>query len=274
MSKSRESLKWVMRAGYGARGVIYATVGGLAFWAAFTADQAAGTKDALATLRSAPLGVLALWIIGLGLLAYTLWRVVAGVFDVEDHGTGARGLVARTGQVVTGLLHGAIGISVILLAISGGGNTDSSAEDWTQMLMSIPMGRTLVALAALVLLGAGLYYCKKGMRGEYKDHLRSTALTAQVAPILKAGLVIYGALIALVALSLGLAALRADPSQAGGLGQALGQLQRLSYGWVLLAGAGLGLLAFALYNFVEAKYRVVPRIDGPNVKTLAKEALN
>ena len=32
--KSHEGLKWVMRAGYGARGAIYVLVGILAFWAA------------------------------------------------------------------------------------------------------------------------------------------------------------------------------------------------------------------------------------------------
>ena len=65
------------------------------------------------------------------------------------------------------------------------------------------------------------------------------------------------------------AALNADPSQAGGLGQALDQLRSAYLGRFLLAGAGLGLVAFALYNMVEAGWRVVPKLSAPDIRTLA-----
>ena len=86
--------------------------------------------------------------------------------------------------------------------------------------------------------------------------------------MLKGGLIVYGGLLALVAISIGYAALTADPSQAGGLGQALTQLRSVTFGRFLLGFVGLGLIAFALYNFVEAAYRVVPRINGTDVTTL------
>ena len=38
---SHEGLKWVMRAGYGARGAIYVIIGIIAFWAAFSIVGAA-----------------------------------------------------------------------------------------------------------------------------------------------------------------------------------------------------------------------------------------
>ncbi|MBD3663742.1 DUF1206 domain-containing protein [Sulfitobacter sp. TSTF-M16] len=264
-----------MRAGYGARGLIYTTVGALAFAAALNSNEASGTKDALATLRAQPWGVTALWIIGFGLFAYMIWRIVAGAADVEDHGTDGKGLIARAGQVVTGVLHGIIGVSVLSLAM-GGGNAGSggAAEDWTQKLMSMPAGRYLVAAAALIMLGAGIYYAYKGWSGSYKDHLESSTFTRDAEPVLMGGLIIYGGLLALVAVSLGFAALNSDASQAGGLGQALQSLRDMAFGRFLLGIAGLGLLAFALYNFVEAKYRVIPRISGSDVKTLAKEAVS
>ncbi len=271
--KSHEGLKWVMRAGYGARGVIYTLVGGLAFLAAFKSAQASGTKDALAALREQPYGVPALWAIGLGLIAYLVWRVAAGVADVEDHGTDAKGIFARGGQITTGLLHGGIGASVIILAMTGKGSGGDSTEDWTQKLMSMPMGRYIVAAGALVLLGAGIYYAYKGWSSKYKEHIAVSSLTQSVDPALKGGLIIYGILLAVVAASLGYAALTADPQQAGGLGQALHTIRSLAFGRVLLGISGLGLLGFALYNFVEAGYRVVPKISGPDVETLAKRAM-
>lgn len=262
-----------MRIGYGARGLIYVTVGALAFAAAMDAAEVSGTKDALAVLRSQPFGVAALWIIGLGLFAYMIWRIVAGVFDVEDHGSDAKGLFARASQIITGLIHGVIGLSVLGLAWGGrsaGGS--NSAQDWTQWLMSMPFGRYVVALIAAILVGAGLYYAHKGWQGAYKSHLASSSFTEDVDPVLKGGLIVYGALLALVAASLGFAAWQADPNQAGGLGQALQQLKSMTFGRVLLGIAGLGLLSFALYNFVEAAYRVTPKINGSDVKTLARAA--
>lgn len=269
---SHTGLKWVMRAGYGARGLIYTTVGLLALLAAFTTTQAEGTQDALVTLRAQPFGRLALWVIGLGLIAYMVWRIVAGIADVEDHGADAKGLISRAGQVVTGLLHAGVGLSVLSLARGGGDGSADGTASWTAYLMSMPMGQYIVAAGALVLAGAGGYYAYKGWTGKYRAHLQSTAFTERVNPALKAGLIIYGLLLALIALSFGVAALNADPSQAGGLGKALGQLRAMAFGRVLLGIAGAGLLAFAGYNFVEAAYRFVPRISGPDVKTLAKAA--
>lgn len=269
--KSHEGLKWVMRAGYGARALIYTTIGVLAIIAAFTSTEASGTEDALQTLRAQPYGVIALWIIGLGLLAYMVWRVIAGVADVEDHGTDAKGVIARTGQIATGLIHAGIGVSVLSLALGGGGGSGGdSTQDWTARLMNMPMGRYIVAAGAMVLLGAGVYYCYKGWSGKYKEHLAASAFTTRFDAAIKGGLIIYGILLSLVALSIGIAALNADPSQAGGLGKALHTVRAQPYGPVLLGFAGVGLLGFALYNLVEAVFRIVPKIDGPDVKTLAK----
>tara|TARA_R110002049_G_scaffold23781_7_gene84873 strand:+ start:88893 stop:89708 length:816 start_codon:yes stop_codon:yes gene_type:complete len=265
---AHEGLKWIMRAGYGSRGVIYTIVGGLAFVAAFKSTEASGTKDALAALRDEPFGVPALIAIGIGLLAYLVWRVAAGIKDVEDHGTDAKGLIARIGQVTTGLIHGGIGISVLALALSGKSSGGDSAQDWTQKLMSMPMGRYIVAAGALILLGAGIYYAQKGWRGTYKSHLARSQFTESIDPVLTAGLVIYGAMLALVAGSLGYAALTADPSQAGGLGKALQDLRGMMFGRVLLGGAGLGLIGFAIYNFVEAGFRVIPKFSDQEIATL------
>jgi hypothetical protein len=266
--KTHEGLKWVMRAGYGSRGVIYTIIGGLALLAAFKSTQASGTKDALAALRDEPYGVPALFAIGIGLLAYLVWRVTAGVKDVEDQGTDPKGLIARIGQITTGLIHGGIGVSVLALALSGKNSGGDSTEDWTQKLMSMPMGRYIVAAIALILLGAGIYYAYKGWSGKYKGHLARTHFTESIDPVLTIGLVVYGIMMALVAGSLGYAALTANPEQAGGLGEALQSLRGMAFGRFLLGGAGLGLIGFAVYNFVEAGYRVVPKFSDPDIRTL------
>lgn len=269
--KAHSGLKWIMRAGYAARGVIYVIVGALALTAAMGQGKAEGTQGALATLRSEPMGQTALWIIALGLMAYMIWRLTDAALDLDDHGTDAKGIFARLGQATTGLIHGGIGVSVASLAMSGG-QGGGGAEDWTAKLMQMPAGRWLVGLAALLLIGAGVYYAWKGLTGKYKESLRRTSLTERIDPALTFGLVAHGVVVGLIGLSVGYAALNADPQQAGGIGQALETLRGLAWGRILLAIAAVGLMAFALYNMVVAAYRIVPRFRSPDIRTLAQKA--
>jgi hypothetical protein len=55
------------------------------------------------------------------------------------------------------------------------------------------------------------------------------------------------------------AAIQADPAHAEGLDQVLAKLSGHWWGTVLLAVVALGLLVFATYTFLEARYRKVMR---------------
>ncbi|MFD0859633.1 DUF1206 domain-containing protein [Roseovarius aquimarinus] len=262
----------VMRTGYGARGVVYLIVGGLALWAVFWGGAAQGTQNALADLKQLAFGNLLLWLIGLGLVAYMVWRLIDAAMDLEDYGSGAKGIFARLAQAVTGLIHGALGLSIIRLGMgqaSGGGN---GAENWTARLMSLPYGPSLVAVLGAAVIGAGLYYMQKGLRGKYREDIRITPVTRKLDPLMKLGFVAEGVIVATIGGFLLYAGLTSDPGQAGGVGQALGYIRSMEYGAFLFAVIAVGLLCFALENMVEAVYRIVPRHAGPDVGTLAAEA--
>jgi len=263
----------VMRAGYGARALVYLVVGGLALSAVFWGGAAQGTQNALADLKQVTFGNLLLWIIGLGLIAYTLWRVIDAGMDLSDEGSGAKGVVARIAGAVTGLIHGVLGIAIIGLGTGqNGGGSGGGAENWTARLMSLPYGPSLVAIAGGVVIAAGLYYIQKGLRGKYKEDIRVTRMTERLDPLMKAGFVAEGVIVGMVGGFLLYAGLTSDPGQAGGVGQALGYARSMSFGAILFATLAVGLLCFALENAVEAVYRIVPRRAGPDVQTLASKA--
>lgn len=263
----------VMRAGYSARALVYAIVGGLALTAAIRGGGTEGTTGALAELKSQPFGLVLLWAIAVGLMCYALWRLIAAALDLERRGDDSSGLLARGGLVVTGLIHAALGVSVAGLAMgrsSGGGG--GGAEDWTAKLMQMPYGKWIVAAVALGTIGAGIYYVHKGMAQKYKRTMRVTPTTRKLDPALQAGFVAQGTLIAIVGVLMGYAALTTDPSQAGGIGDALTQVRSAPFGRVLLAVIGAGVLGFALENAVEARYRIVPARAGSDVETMAMRA--
>ena len=274
VSMSAKAPAWVvpvMRAGYAARGAVYVIVGGLALSAAIYGGQAQGTTDALASLRGEPWGAALLWAIAIGLMAYMVWRLIDAAMDLECEGTDAKGLAARTGQAITGLIHGAIGVSVAATALGGGSGSDGT-QSATQKLMSMPWGPYLVMAAGIVTVGAGIYYVHKGIAEKYKADIRVTDLAQKLEPVLKAGLVAEGIVIGIIGALIFYAGLTHNPGEAGGVGTALTQIRSAPFGGIFMGIIAAGLVAFGIENLVEAAYRIVPRHSGQDVMTLARRA--
>ena len=69
------------------------------------------------------------------------------------------------------------------------------------------------------------------------------------------GHIARGAVFAVVGVFLAKAAIEYDPSEAIGIDGALLKLVEASYGQLLLGLVAAGLIAYAVYCFVEARYR-------------------
>ncbi len=259
----------VMRFGYATRGVTYALVGTLALLAAWTGGRAEGTTDALGQLRDQPWGTPALWIVALGLLAYGTWRFVAAWYDIDDHGTGAKGILARSFLVAKGLIQFGLAFAALRMALGSGSGSGGGTESLASKLMALPFGHMAVMGIGAVVVGAGLYLGHVGWTRAYEDHLESTEVTRRLAPALQAGQIAHGLVILLIGAFLFYAGWATAPGEAGGMSEAFAFVRAQPYGRVLLALLAAGLLCFSLYCFVAAVYRVVPRCAGPGLKSLS-----
>ncbi|MBF9033814.1 DUF1206 domain-containing protein [Rhodobacterales bacterium HKCCE2091] len=260
----------VMRAGYSGRGITYLAVAGLSLWAILRGGEAQGTGDTLRDLAQAGWGVVVLVLIFLGLLAYAIWRVIDAWADLECYGSELKGIVARIGMVVTGLIHGVIGGLALVILVGGrsegGGN---GLAGLAETVLSMPGGRWIVGLAGVATLGAGAYYLKKAWNSEYRRHLRGNTFTTRFDWLLKAGVAAQAAVILIVGGFLVTAGLTADGGRVGGLERAFEWLRTQPFGNMLVVLLCIGLLAFAVFCFVNAAYRIVPRADGDDIETLA-----
>ncbi len=72
--------------GLAARGVIFAIIGGLFDYAAWTfdSDKAAGVGDAMRTLRDQPFGAYLFGAIALGLVCYGAFQIIKGIYRRID----------------------------------------------------------------------------------------------------------------------------------------------------------------------------------------------
>ena len=272
MPDKEENLNWaapVMRAGYAGRGLVYLVIAGFSIYAILQGGQAQGTGSVLKSLETAVWGQVVLALIILGMAAYAVWRMVDAIWDLEDYGTDPKGVIARLGMVVTGVLHGGLGVAglaVLLLAQDGGGST---IAEWTGKIMQLPAGRLIVGLAGAATVGAGLYYVYKALAQTYRKHLQANHITRHWSWVLSAGVLGQAVVVTVIGGFLVYAALTADASGAGGLNQVFEWLGTKPFGQFLVLATCLGLLCFAVFCFVNAAYRIIPKIDDPDLKSLA-----
>lgn len=254
------------RFGYGARGVVYGLVGGLALLAAIgSGGQTGGSRSALQSLLSQPFGKIWLILIALGLFGFCAWRILEALTDADHRGSDMKGWGVRGAHLISGVIYAGLALSALNLALGrgSGGGEDQAAQDWTAWLMSQPFGQWLVGLVGLAVAGAGLAFIWKAWRGNVTDRLSlPTGRRDWFVTIGRMGFAARGIVFLMIGGFLILAALHASSSQVHGLGGALQTLQQQPYGWVLLGLTALGLFAFGLFGLIQARYR---HIDAPDL---------
>jgi hypothetical protein len=271
----RETIEAMARVGYGARGMVYLIVGGLATTAALGSGggRPAGTKGALESLFAQPFGSVLVGIVAVGLACFACWRLVQAILDPEGHEDDAKEWARRAGYVVGAVIYAGLAVfalSLILGGHTGSGDEDRSARDWTAWLLSKPLGAWLVGAVGLTIIGTGIAVAVKGWKAKFEQRLALDAPARRWAvPLGRFGLVARGAVFVLIGGFLVLAAWHGSSSDAKGLSGALRSLQQQPYGGALYGLTALGLLAFGAYGVVQAMYR---RITAPSVREFAARA--
>jgi hypothetical protein len=259
-NESKELYEKLARAGFAARGVTYTLVGGLALLAAFgSGGQTTGTTGAMATLTDSGWGKAVLAFLAVGLFGYGLWRLASSAFDLENEGSDGSGIAQRLAHAGSGIAHFALAIYAAALAFgNASGGSSNGAQSWTAKLMGMPGGVWLVGLAGLAAIIVAGFQLKKAFKEEYREHVRLPDAHGFSNKAIKAGICARAVIFAIIGGALIYAAFTTDPNNAVGLGGALTWLQQQSYGSILLGLVALGLLGFAFYSFLQARYRIIP----------------
>ena len=253
---SEGALRLLPRLGYAARGLVYLVVGGFAVLAAIGSERRApDERGALLKILQQPLGDVLLALVALGLVAFALWRLAQSLLDADGHGTSGKALVIRAGLFGSAVFSAALAVSAVDL-IFRLSPRKSGANDWSAWIMAQPFGRPLLGAIGAAIIGAGLATAYKGVRADLAKRFDMDRQDLRWAmPISRIGLVARGLVFVLAGGFAIAAAISADAGQAKGLGDALRWLQGQPYGPWLLGFAGVGLLAFGAYGFIEAAYR-------------------
>ena len=247
------------RAGWLAKGIVYVLAGGLALlvvarsfgWSHGTV----GTKEASPTgaikeVAQSSGGPLLLVALAVGMFLYAAWRVATAVLPGS---TDAEGLATRVGYGVSAILYTTFGATAIALAKSHAAkaNGNKTVSDITSRVMQHTAGRWLIGIAGVVTIGAGIYRFTKGLKSDVTDDVDMSGMSAERVRLTRrfgaAGEVGRGIAMGLIGFFLVRAAVTFKPAEATGLDGALRRLAIQSWGALVVAVVGVGLMAYGLF---------------------------
>jgi len=260
--------RWVERlgrAGLVAKGVLYAVIGILAINVAVGArEEDAGREGALRAIAAQPFGRVLLTVLALGLAGYAAWRLAQGILDRDSEGEGVKGLAKRGGAVARGAWYAGLCVLTVTKIVGSGedGGGGATTEDRaTSGVLGLPLGRYLVFAAAIGFFAAAIFNAYRAISCNFRKKLETEKMS-EVEETAATGVGILGHLArfvvwGLIGAFLAKAAWEFDPEETAGLDAALHEVARQSYGGFLLGSLAVGLIAYALYCFVQARYRDV-----------------
>lgn len=257
--ETRRKIVWAGHVGMIAYGVVHLLIGWLALQVAFGGGggEKADQRGAVEKIAEQPMGTFLLILLAVGLVAFGAWQLFAaaqGYRWVADKGKRTR---KRIGAAARGLTALAVAIYAIRILMGSGQQSGEPQQEFTARLLGSTAGRLLLGLIALLLIGIGISRIRKGLTKKFLENLDMSQLpegTRRLTTRLgQVGYPAKGTAIGIVGVLMGLATIRRDPNEAGGLDKALRTLAEQPFGTFVLILVGLGLIAYGVYCFAAAR---------------------
>jgi len=257
------ALERLAQVGLTAYGVVHLLIAWLALQLAWgggggSADQ----SGAMATLAKGPVGRALLWVLVVGLVALAVWQLAEVLRHRAALQGGGEARKKAVGKVVKSvakaLVYAFLAVTAFRFASGGGQSSSGQQQSTVAGVFGWPGGRLLVGVAALVVIGVGVYQVRKGVTGHFLKEIDTARATAgQRRVIERLGQVGYpakGVALALVGGLLGWAAITFDAAKASGLDGAMRTLLDAPFGRVLLTLVALGIAAFGAFCLFRARF--------------------
>lgn len=255
-------MEFLSRTGYVVHGSVYILIGTLAARLAWGArGKITDPQTAIEVVEKLPNGKFLVSLIAAGLVAYALWRFVQAMADPDCQGRTAKGLVVRTGRLLSGIGYATLAVFAVRLA-AGNVPEHGAAPNWAYRLLTEPIGVVAGALVAIVLLAVATDDVRKACTTNFGERLKHEEMTLLLrfagtcagrwGFAARAVILVFGGVYLMRAVLL------AEPHLAKGFKGILASLIALPYGNWILGFVALGLAAYGLFMVQAGLYRRHP----------------
>tara|TARA_R100000935_G_scaffold43442_1_gene65881 strand:+ start:422 stop:1204 length:783 start_codon:yes stop_codon:yes gene_type:complete len=255
-----KKLKNIARTGLVAKGIIYAIIGILTFLAAFNmGGQKTGKLQVIDFLEKQTFGKILLIVIALGLICYAFWRLMQAIKDPENIGDDKKAKVKRFAYFISGLLYLGFGVIAFLDAV-GTANSSGGSSGKSSSFLATDTGLIVLGIGGVILIGLGIYQFTRIKEDKFEKKFSAKALSEEKRKKTIYNSAYFGlASRGVIFLILGFFAIKAsntsDPDKIKTTSEVFSFLEDSSYGMYLLGVVSAGLIAYAIYVFMLAKYR-------------------
>ena len=252
-------IKTMARTGFVAKGVVYGIIGILTFKAAFDmGGQKAGQLQVLEFLQKQTFGNILLILMALGLACYAAWRFVQAIKDPEHIGDDKKGTAKRIAFFCSGLLYLGLGVLAALKGFGSGSGSSGSAQK--SSFLASETGLWIIGIVGAGIIIAGFFQFVKAYKNDYYKKFGLASLDEEkkresIKKTAKFGLSARGVILLIIGFFAVKAAVNSNPSNIKTTQEAFAFIQESAYGPWLMALVAAGLVAYAIYMFLMAKYR-------------------
>ena len=253
------------RVGFVAKALLYMTVGALATTAALglgrttgIQGRTVGSRGAMGALLQAPFGKALLYTIAVGLFGYAAWRTIEAIMNPErKHGW--KGVASRIRSAGVALIHFGLAYSAVRIALGhvGAAQDGKQSQHWTAKALATPGGEAALYAVAIAVVGYGLYQLSCAWRAKLNKQLSLGAMSYRarkwVIGISRFGIAARGVVFIATGGLVAKAVRDHNPSEAAGPVRSLREL--FSFGTIPFAIIAIGLIAYGIYQLINAKYR-------------------
>lgn len=261
MADAPEKFSWLVRFGYGGRGVVYLLLGWLALGTRARVD--AGNQAVFAMLQKMPFGRFALIGLVVGLAGYVAFKLLSLVCDIEHRGNDAKGLRHRLASLGPAAGYSVVAYSALRFALGlKHGVTESQTRATVHTALDWSMGKVAIGVVGIGFVIAAAAQARQAMTGHFMHRVSGRA-APWVEWIGRAGFAARAVVFAIVGWSLMRAAWWQHSSDAKGLGEALTSLRGSGALYTVVV---IGLMLFGAFSLIVARYLIVPRVSRQDLK--------
>ena len=254
-----EPVKVGARIGLVAYGITHLLIAWLALQVVFSGGgERTDQNGAFQAIAAEPFGRVLLWVLVIGFVAVALWRLGQAVFaagGVQDTKKQIQKRVERGFQAAV-----FIALAVLAGRIAAGGGSGGGGQQAAAGVLGWPGGQFLVGAVGLAILAVAVVKAKHGWQKKFLEEMDAPSdqhARQLVERLGQVGSIAKAVALGLIGVLVVVAAVQFDPAKANGLDPALKTLASEPFGIFMLAAVAVGLAAYGVFCFFDAKYHRV-----------------